>query len=186
MTSTSIIYVALLSRPSYPLSHDTGLHLEENRVETLSRSPEDTQSIGKTLGAHALPGHVLLLIGELGAGKTCLTQGVLWGLGGGEYARSPTFVMAAQYTGRLTLYHMDLYRVDSAAELTDLGLDEYLYGDGVSVVEWADRVPGLMPRDHLQIQIEHAGETERRLTLSASAPEYEDLLNAVKSDRPNG
>ena len=160
--------------------------MEESRVETLSRSPEDTQGIGKTLGAHARPGHVLLLIGDLGAGKTCLTQGVLWGLGGDEYARSPTFVMAAQYTGRLTLYHMDLYRLESAGELPDLGLDEFLYGDGVSIVEWADRAPGLLPRDHLLIQIQHAGETERRLTLSASAPEYADLLSAVRLDRSKG
>ena len=81
----------------------------------------------------------MLLEGELGSGKTCLTQGILWGLGGTEYARSPTFVLMAQYAARLTLYHVDLYRVESVAEAADLGLDEVVSGEGVTVIEWADR-----------------------------------------------
>ena len=155
--------------------------MEARTFETISRSPENTRQIGKKLGAHAQPGQIFLLVGDLGAGKTCLSQGVLWGLGTDEYARSPTFVMVAQYPGRLTMYHVDLYRLGTPDELPDLGLDEYLFGDGVCIVEWADRAPGLFREDHLRIQIEHLGETERRLTFSISAPDYADLLNALES-----
>ena len=104
-----------------------------------SYGPEETQAIGRILGRSAEPGDVFLLVGDLGAGKTCLTQGILFGLGSEEFARSPTFVLVSQYPGRLTMYHMDLYRLDTFAEVLDLGLDEYLFGDGVSVVEWADK-----------------------------------------------
>ncbi len=152
------------------------------RVETITRSPEETQRIGRALGANALPGQVFLLVGSLGAGKTCLTQGVLWGLGAEEeYARSPTFVLVAQYQGRLTLYHIDLYRLGTPGEVLELGLDEYLYGDGLCVVEWADKGLDLFPKDHLTIQIEHVAETARRLTLSTSAQGYFGVLDAVRS-----
>ena len=121
--------------------------MEAYRFETTTRSPEDTQRIGRALGAHAGPGHIYLLLGELGAGKTCFAQGVLWGLGVDEYARSPSFVLVAQYQGRLTMYHIDLYRLDTADEVYDLGLEEYLCGDGVCVVEWADRASSLLSQD---------------------------------------
>ena len=150
-------------------------------VETVSHSPRVTRDIGRTLGQHARPGHVFLLSGPLGAGKTCLAQGVLWGLGADELARSPTFVLVSQYDARLPMYHIDLYRLDSSQEMLDLGLDEYLYGEGVSVVEWADKAPGLFPDEHLSIRIETLGESERRFTMSANAPSYEEVLNAVRS-----
>ena len=160
--------------------------MQVRRVETISRSPEETHSIGKTLGEHAEPGHVFLLVGGLGAGKTSLTRGVLWGLGTEEYARSPTFVLIAQYPGRLTLYHVDLYRLETADEVLELGLDEYLYGGGVCVVEWADRAPGAFPENHLQIKMEHVDETTRRLSLSATSEDHAGLVDAVSARRPNG
>lgn len=150
----------------------------------LSRSSEETQNIGKQLGSLLKPGHTILLNGELGAGKTCLTQGVLWGIGGTEYARSPTFVMVAQYIGRLTLNHVDLYRLNSPEELPDLGLDEYLHSDGVTVVEWAEKAPGLSKRDHLAVQMQHVSCTERQLTLSANTPEYVNILKALRVHLP--
>ena len=111
----------------------------EHSITIASHCPEQTQSIGRLLGECALAGDVFLLSGELGAGKTCLTQGILWGLGGDEYARSPTFVLICEYPARLTLYHMDLYRLDSLDEIIDLGLDDYFFGEGVCVVEWAEK-----------------------------------------------
>lgn len=156
--------------------------MKRHRLVKLSRSPEDTQNIGKQLGTRLGPGHMILLNGDLGAGKTCFTQGVLWGLGGKEYARSPTFVMVVQYVGRLTLNHIDLYRVESPEELPELGLNEYLQGDGVTVVEWADRAPGLSQEDHLGIHIQYISSTERRLTLSASTTDYIDMLRAIDSE----
>ena len=164
----------------YP-SVNKGRHLKEGRIVAISRSPEETREIGRALGAHAKPGHVILLNGTLGTGKTCLAQGVLWGLGAEEYARSPTFVLVSQYMGRLTMYHIDLFRLDFPEEVHDLGIDEYLYGDGLSVVEWADKAPGLLPEDSLMIQIEHVDDTSRRLTLSTSAEGYAEAMSAVKS-----
>ena len=123
----------------------------------------------------------MLLEGELGSGKTCLTQGLLWGLGGLEYARSPTFVLVSQYEGRLTLYHVDLYRLDAAGEIDDLGLDEYLFGDGVCAVEWAEKAPGIYARRHIKVELDHLDETSRRLTISTSGSRYDGAMAALKS-----
>ena len=160
--------------------------MQPGRIELTTHSPEETQNIGRSLGAQARPGHVFLLVGELGAGKTCLTQGVLWGLGGNEYARSPTFVLVSQYQARITMYHIDLYRLGDPDEALEVGLEEYLDGDGLAVVEWADRVPGLFQEDHLSIRFEHLGESDRRLTLSASTPGYADLVDAARAGSAPG
>lgn len=149
-------------------------------LELLSNSPEETQEIGRVLGSHACPGDVILLVGGLGAGKTCLTQGIAWGLGVQEQARSPTFVLVCQYQGRLVLHHIDLYRLDSVEEIWDLGLDEYLFGDGVCVVEWAEKAPEVFPAKHLLIELEYVGETQRRLTLKGQNSRDERLLRAVR------
>ena len=149
-------------------------------VELVSRSPERTQALGKTLGENALPGDVFLLVGGLGSGKTCLTQGVLWGLGSDEFARSPTFVLVSQYEGRHTLYHMDLYRLETFEEIVDLGLDEMLFGDGVSVVEWADKGAGAFPDAHLLIRMEYVDEETRRISLRPFGSRYEELVQAIK------
>lgn len=149
-------------------------------VELVSHSPEQTQALGKTLGEKARPGDVYLLVGRLGSGKTCLTQGVLWGLGSDEFARSPTFVLVSQYEARLSLYHMDLYRLETFDEVVDLGLDEMLFGDGVSVVEWADKGVGAFPEDHLLIRLEYVDEETRKLSLRPFGSRYEELVQAIK------
>jgi tRNA threonylcarbamoyladenosine biosynthesis protein TsaE len=134
------------------------------------------------LGRHAGPGHTFLLFGDLGAGKTTLVQGILWGLGGEEFARSPTFVIVAEYAGRLDLYHVDLYRLDSTVAIEDLGLDEYLFGGGVCAIEWADRASDyLTDVPHIKVRFERLSESDRRLTLSADDPRYRATLNAVAS-----
>ncbi len=149
-------------------------------VELVSHSSERTQALGRALGEHAQPGDVLLLVGGLGSGKTCLTQGVLWGLGSDEFARSPTFVLVSQYEGRHTLYHMDLYRLETFEEVVDLGLDEMLFGDGVSVVEWADKGAGAFPEDHLLIRLEYVDDDTRRISLHPSGSRYEELAQAIR------
>ena len=98
--------------------------MESINVELITNSPEETQDIGRILGEHALPGQIFLLIGDLGVGKTCISQGVLWGLGGEEYATSPTFVLVSEYKARLTMHHIDLYRVGSSEDMIELGLEE--------------------------------------------------------------
>ena len=136
--------------------------------------------MGRALGSRAEPGHVYLLFGELGAGKTCLTQGILWGLGGDEFARSPTFVLVAEYAGRIPLYHVDLYRLDPGPDVADLGLDEYLFGDGACAVEWADRAAGYLDGvPSLEVRFERLGEHGRRLTLSANDSGYDAVFDAV-------
>ena len=148
-------------------------------VTIISDRAEETQAVGRVLGESAKPGDVFLLVGDLGTGKTCLAQGILFGLGSDEFARSPTFVLVTEYAARLTMYHMDLYRLDSFAQVLDLGLDEYLFGDGISVVEWADKAPGAFPESHMLVEIEYAGEERRRLRFTAKGDRYQELLAAV-------
>ena len=149
------------------------------RITLNTSSPEQTQSVGRILGAHAQAGDVFLLSGDLGAGKTCLTQGILWGLGGDEYARSPTFVLICEYPARLTLYHMDLYRIDSLDEIIDLGLDDYFLGDGVCVVEWAEKGVDAFIGEHLTVSIEETGSESRRLTITTDSPRYSGMMHAL-------
>ncbi|MFP6652098.1 MAG: tRNA (adenosine(37)-N6)-threonylcarbamoyltransferase complex ATPase subunit type 1 TsaE [Dehalococcoidia bacterium] len=144
-----------------------------------SYSPKDTHKIGRRIGTKAQSGDVLLLVGDLGAGKTTLTQGILWGLGGTEYARSPTFVLVNEYPARLTMYHMDLYRLNSIEEIEDLGLDEYLYGNDLCVVEWADKAPGYFPVNHAVIQLEVIDDQTRRVTVSSETAYLDRLVMAI-------
>ena len=120
-------------------------------MKLTSHSPEQTQRLGVSIGEVVLPGDILLLSGDLGVGKTCLTQGIAWGLGIKEYAVSPSFVLVRELYGRLPLYHIDLYRLDHIEEIEDLGLDDYLYGRGVCVVEWAEKGLAVLPTEHLLI-----------------------------------
>lgn len=150
-------------------------------MELTTRTPEETQRLGQALGALAQPGDLFLLSGDLGAGKTCLTQGIAWGMNVEDHVRSPTFVLLTEYQGRLPLYHADLYRLGTVEELYDLGIDEYLEdSDGVLVVEWADRVPEGFPSDHLLIRLETMSEEERRLTLFPHGLRYEELVDNLK------
>ena len=135
-------------------------------LRLVSHGAEETLRIGAELGRRLQPGDALLLTGDLGAGKTTLTQGVAQGLDVAERPRSPTFVMATEYHGRLPLYHLDLYRVEELGELGDLGLDEYLNGDGVTVVEWADRAPLAFPERGIWIAMDVSGEDTRDITVS--------------------
>ena len=127
-----------------------------------TRSPEETRDIGRLLGELCRPGDIFLLTGPLGAGKTCLTQGIAMGLEAPGYARSPTFTLMSRHQGRLTLFHVDLYRLGGPEEVWDLGIEEQLFGDGVCVVEWADRAPDLFPAESVGLSLDYGdGEDER-------------------------
>ena len=144
-------------------------------------SPEETQAVGRLLGEQARPGDVFLLCGPLGAGKTCLTQGIAWGLEVKEYARSPTFVLMTRYRGRLTLYHFDLYRINDPLEAWDLGLDEQLFGDGACVVEWAERAEEVFPKECLWIDLDYAEEGEgRTITITEVPPRYQAMIESLE------
>ena len=149
-------------------------------LELMTKSPEQTQKLGVGIGELALPGDVFLLTGELGAGKTCLTQGIAWGLGIKEYAVSPTFVIMRELYGRLPLYHIDLYRLDKIEESVDLGLDDYLYGKGVCVVEWADKALSILPKNRLLIKIGYLSDTERSLKIEGNGERYVEIIDDLK------
>ena len=145
-----------------------------------SSSPEETQAVGQAIGAQAQPGDVYLLNGTLGAGKTCLTQGIARGLEVPGYVRSPTFVLTHRHQGRLLLYHLDLYRIGGPSEAWDLGLDEQLFGEGVCVIEWADRAEELFPPGCCWISLEYGpGDDCRDLTFLAESPRYAALLQGL-------
>jgi len=151
-------------------------------VKLVSHSPEQTQYLGTCLGKLAQAGDVFLLIGDLGTGKTCLTQGIAWGLGVKEYAFSPSFVIVREYHGRLPLYHIDLYRLERLEEIIDLGLDEYFYSSGVCVVEWAERGLKALPTKNLLITLTYISERQRSLYLTAKAKRYSQILKQLVLD----
>jgi tRNA threonylcarbamoyladenosine biosynthesis protein TsaE len=151
----------------------------------VTHNPEETLELGVHLGEIARPGDIYLLSGNLGVGKTCLTQGIARGLGSREYALSPTFVLMREIHGRLPLYHIDLYRLDRIEEIADLGLDDYLYGEGICVIEWAEKGLGVLPLEHLMIKIDYASAdsehiNERDFTIEARGKGYEKLLREIR------
>jgi len=148
-------------------------------LETVS--PEETQALGEILGRLAQAGEVIALCGELGAGKTCLAQGLGRGLGVTVPVVSPTFVLAREYHGRLPLWHLDAYRLGSEEEAEESGLTDYLPGEGVTVVEWADKIAGLLPEDRLTIRLTFFG-SGRRLEVRGPA----DRLAALAAQWETG
>ena len=127
-----------------------------------------------------MPGDIYLLVGKLGAGKTCLTQGIAWGLDIQEYTLSPSFVIMRELHGRLPLYHMDFYRLDNILEIADLGLDDYLYGQGVCIIEWAEKGLDILPDDHLLIKINYVSDTERSFEFEPKGERYIELLDGIR------
>ncbi len=142
---------------------------------------EQTVALGHRLGALSQAGDLFLLSGELGTGKTCLVRGIAAGLGVSVRAFSPSFVLVRQYPGRLLLYHMDFYRLDQLAEIADLGLEDYLYSDGVCAIEWAERAQGLLPDEHLRFALRYipSDEQARTIQITAEGERYEELLEEV-------
>ena len=145
-------------------------------------SPAQTQRFGRAVGERALSGDVYLLSGPLGAGKTCFTQGLAQGLGVEGYVRSPTFVLMTRHRGRLTLHHIDLYRIGGLEEAWDLGLDEQLFDSGVCVIEWAERAEGLLPDDALWIRFSYGEDEEsRQIVLDCDSSRFAGLLEELGS-----
>ena len=123
-------------------------------ISIISRSLYDTIQAGSRLGRQLGPGSVVSLVGTLGSGKTTLVKGIGTSLGVTEEITSPTFTIISTYSGRLHLHHIDLYRIGTPEELVDLGVEELLYGDGVSVIEWGERAESILPPTTLRMTIE--------------------------------
>jgi tRNA threonylcarbamoyladenosine biosynthesis protein TsaE len=142
-----------------------------------STSSEDTYQLAEKLGSVVKPGTVITLEGDLGAGKTTFTKGLAKGLGVQRNVNSPTFTIIKEYMGRLPLYHMDVYRIESDSE--DLGFEEYFEGEGVTVVEWAHLISDHLPNERLAISIYHVTNNERRIEFQPFGVLYEMLCKEI-------
>lgn len=137
----------------------------------VSRSPDETRALGERFGEALQPGTVVACIGELGAGKTCFLQGLARGLGVTADVTSPTFVLVNQYRGRLPIFHLDAYRTEALTEVLELGLEEMMHGDGVTVIEWADKILPLLPAGTTMVRITGLGDEPRRIEVEGPGAE---------------
>ena len=152
-------------------------------MKIITNSEQETKQIAEKIAAGLEPGMTILLEGQLGAGKTTFTKGVAEGLGIQRIIKSPTYTLIKEYTdGSLPLYHMDLYRLEDAED-EDLGLEEYFYGDGVSIVEWGSFMQEELPEEHLLIRISVIAESEQReLLISAQGEKYQKILERLENE----
>jgi len=147
----------------------------------ISKSPEETIGFGEYLAKSFKEGDIICFFGDLGSGKTTLIKGIAKGLKiGHAKVNSPTFVLMNVYHGRLPLFHFDFYRLDNIEEISSIGYDEFLYADGVSVIEWADRLGTLLPDEYLRIELKHKRDDERVIQLSAKGLRYQNIVERIK------
>lgn len=144
-------------------------------------SPEETLQLGQRLAELLHAGDVVCLSGDLGAGKTLLTKGIASGLGVTEDVTSPTFTVLQVYEAKIPVYHFDLYRLEHADELMDIGFDEFVFGSGIAIIEWADKFSSCMPEEYLRIEITHGTTPETRIIqVQPQGTRYESLLEELK------
>jgi tRNA threonylcarbamoyladenosine biosynthesis protein TsaE len=147
----------------------------------ITAGPEQTWRIGELLGALLGPGDMLCLYGDLGAGKTSFSYGIARGLEVREqYITSPTFTFVNEYEGRIPLYHIDLYRLTDPGELENIGFEEYIDSDGVTVIEWAERAEDELPVSRLSVYLSYVDDHSRELGFLAEGERYEKLLEELK------
>ena len=152
-------------------------------MKMLSDSPDRTIATGQALGKLLKPGSVVCLKGDLGTGKTHFAKGVALGMGISEHVTSPTFTIINEYQGRLPLYHVDAYRLEEEEEAYELGLEEYLYGTGVTLIEWPERIQSLLPDEYLRIIIKQAADgffSKRELEFLPRGQDYAQLVEELK------
>ncbi|MBL4935764.1 tRNA (adenosine(37)-N6)-threonylcarbamoyltransferase complex ATPase subunit type 1 TsaE [Clostridium sp. YIM B02515] len=145
-------------------------------MEFIVDSVEETTKLGIMLGRLVMPGDIICLIGDLGTGKTHITKGIAKGLSIDDHITSPTFTIVNEYMGRLKLYHFDVYRVNDPDEIYAIGFDEYIFSDGVSVIEWSNYIEELIPDEHISVSLEklpELGENFRRINIVAKGKRYD-------------
>jgi tRNA threonylcarbamoyladenosine biosynthesis protein TsaE len=150
-------------------------------MDFFSRSPDQTRRVGMRLGGALQTGDVICLQGDLGAGKTTLVQGIAQGWGSRDSVSSPTFILVNEYrrADHSQLFHMDAYRLDSTLEAEELDLDSML-ADGALIIEWPERLDGLVPAERLWVKLEHVDEEEREMKFKASGKRYDELLELIR------
>ena len=145
----------------------------------ITNSPEETVKLGEKLGKLLKPGQVVLLSGDLGAGKTCFASGVLQGLGVEEYVTSPTYTLVNEYEANYPVAHFDLYRLDDSEQIYDLGFFDYLDDSRIILIEWPERALEYLPERRIDVLID-SNDQERQFTISFSGEEYTDIYEGMK------
>jgi tRNA threonylcarbamoyladenosine biosynthesis protein TsaE len=151
-----------------------------NTLDFISHSEAQTRRLGARLAELLEPGDILLLVGDLGSGKTRWAQGVCHGLKVADLVNSPTFTLVNEYQGRLPVFHIDLYRIADSSELSTFGLEDYLYGSGVSLIEWGNRAGDLLPSSYLTVELYFLEETKRRVVLQPQGERFLKVLAEFK------
>ncbi|MDB5080788.1 MAG: hypothetical protein JWP00_2712 [Chloroflexi bacterium] len=149
-------------------------------VDFVSHSITQTQRCGSQLAQHLVPGVIILLEGDLGAGKTTFTKGIASGMGVEGYVNSPTFTLVNEYEGRLPIYHLDCYRLESGQEALDFGIEEYLDAGGVTIIEWPERISEILPPDFIRVSLSYLTDTKRSLRLEPVGSKYIALMQEFK------
>ena len=149
-----------------------------------TKSVSETIRIGKSIGRLLLPGDVIALVGELGTGKTQFIKGLAAGVGVEKptYVSSPSFTLINEYAGKVPFYHIDLFRLKGEREAEELGLEEYLGGEGVTAIEWADRIPSFLPKEMLFIRMVYTGKNTRSLEIIGQGKHYKELVELIKGE----
>ncbi|WP_129600287.1 tRNA (adenosine(37)-N6)-threonylcarbamoyltransferase complex ATPase subunit type 1 TsaE [Anaerophilus nitritogenes] len=150
-------------------------------MKIISNSEQKTYDLGYNLGEFLQKGDVVCLTGDLGAGKTTLSKAIAKGLGVEECVTSPTFTIIHEYEGRVPLYHFDVYRIGEIDEMEDLGYEEYFYGEGVCLVEWASQIEEIIPKEHLWIQITKIDDSTREIEITGSSNHFDNILEELKA-----
>jgi tRNA threonylcarbamoyladenosine biosynthesis protein TsaE len=155
------------------------------RVVTDNES--DTVALGKRLGSLLRPGDFVALFGDLGSGKTRFSQGVALGVGVDPktHVTSPTYTIMNEYQGSFPLYHFDLYRLAGDADIVELGFEDYFYGRGISLVEWAERLVGELPDEHLKVSFNYEADAVRRIEFEANGERYREILQELFLEKKN-
>jgi tRNA threonylcarbamoyladenosine biosynthesis protein TsaE len=156
-------------------------------LKITTASAEETACIGERLGRLVTKGNIICLTGDLGAGKTAFTKGIAKGMEVEDYVTSPTYTIINEYQGRLPLYHFDVYRLNDVEEMYELGYEEYFFGDGVVVLEWADIVRDIIPAERLWITILNTrGDDSREIIMEPTGEAYDNILKGMEHDEDPG
>ncbi|RKD32350.1 tRNA (N6-adenosine(37)-N6)-threonylcarbamoyltransferase complex ATPase TsaE [Thermohalobacter berrensis] len=147
-------------------------------MKIVTNSPEETKEFGYKLGTLLKGGDILCLSGDLGAGKTTLTQAIAEGMGIEDYITSPTFTIINEYEGKLPLYHFDVYRLEGPEAMDDLGYEEYFYSNGVCIIEWANLIEEILPEERINITIKRGnGENKREIIIDGVGKRHEEIID---------